>query len=417
MNGFDFVIVASKYLAGHGLAIQSAIAIGVICILGWLHWDRLRRLPGGSWLEQRLRQPLLPSAGGQQFCVSVTALENDDGNTSHLLTHIMGDVPGVEILQVQRTFAISGNNLQRSVAKGHEWARRILRRTNAHVVVWGTVIVSSGAQHVRLFLTDDNDEQSSERGSVGIFRADLDLPPVLVEKMRCILIAYAKMKVIYSLKFAESGDLAAQQNDIDQLSEIVKAGPTLWGPYVHARMLAALGKCKGFHAQDINSQSLMADAIATLREAHAAFISVNEQREAHFTCSNLSLALSMEATLSGNQSRLPEAVALARESERHLRSESGAYLRLNNLGIALFQSGQVGNDKDLLVEALDHFAAAEKSLESHKWGLNIGMIRHNTGCALYELGRMECGTERLEQAAEAFEEAASNSKAIGRPIS
>ncbi len=129
-------------IARVGIGI-AAVVFGVGTI--WWHWNTIEHAPGVESVIQWIREfAPLPKASGEHFVVALAKLENDpEGAHRFLVREALNRVPGIEVVLIDRTLALSGlANQEDAKRAAHDRARTILKGAHAQVLIWGSALDS-----------------------------------------------------------------------------------------------------------------------------------------------------------------------------------------------------------------------------------------------------------------------------------
>jgi hypothetical protein len=128
-------------------------------LLIWWQSDHIAKLPGVESLLAWFNQRALPTAPVGSLTIAVADLQDDEGwKQEKLLRDELGQFEGVELQFVGRTIEWPmANSESESKRIAEEKARGLLRQTGADVLIWGSVISSSGKSAMRLYWTPARD--------------------------------------------------------------------------------------------------------------------------------------------------------------------------------------------------------------------------------------------------------------------
>ena len=130
--------------------IRGLVAMALLTGLGTAVWNwedttrKVAALPGATRVVEMLP---LPKADSRRFAVAVAHLENDDRHEyERAIIEALSSLEAVQLLRFNRTVAVplGGSRPHESVKAGHEKARRYLRASGAHLLIWGTGLRREG---------------------------------------------------------------------------------------------------------------------------------------------------------------------------------------------------------------------------------------------------------------------------------
>ncbi len=176
------------------------IGLIIISLVSWFwkelkDWDKVSKLPGVSTIVSLISQESLPQADPKSFAVALARLENDkDRQHERLIVEALKELKGIQILRFDRTIKLEGSQPEQSVKAGHEKGRAYLKKTRAHVLIWGTILSRDGKSLPKLYWTTYRDLQRERQWGRYQLTDDLNLPDVfwgdLVDILRLLVVTY-----------------------------------------------------------------------------------------------------------------------------------------------------------------------------------------------------------------------------------
>jgi hypothetical protein len=129
----------------------SAFLIGVAVVgVAWWNWHDIRALPGVAPLQRWMTPE--PTARLAAFAVAIASLENDaEAEQQTILVEGMKEVPGIDVLRLSAEIPGGRNDDSLEENGTLDAARRLLRRTGAQVLIWGTVLRSGETRVMKIY--------------------------------------------------------------------------------------------------------------------------------------------------------------------------------------------------------------------------------------------------------------------------
>jgi tetratricopeptide (TPR) repeat protein len=387
------------------------LALLVAVAYVYANWERVSKWPGVAPIIALLPPRPIPEADPDQFSVMVARLEND-GNREYerLIVEALKGFEGIQILALDRTVTLEGPAPEEEEKRGHESARRYLKKSGATVLIWGTVLSQGGRTLPKLYWTASHgDEQEPKGYDAPLTEVELRLPEVFWPDMAEIL------QLLVASRYAEFQSDAGR-NAADQLPWFIARVRTLlegradrpgWDAGARARTRAIVADALHVFGDQSGTRRLE-EAVTAYREALTERTRDRVPLKWAATQNSLALALFRLGKRESGTRRLEEAVATYREALTE-RTRDRVPLdwatTQNNLGMALFKLGERDSGTGRLEEAVAAYREALKERTRDRVPLDWAVTQNNLGAALRTLGERESGTRRLEEAVAAYREA------------
>jgi tetratricopeptide (TPR) repeat protein len=350
----------------------------VVAILGVVvgllsYWEQIHAFPGVSSLIAWMSQERLPRVNPEHFAIAIAHLEHDENTVyERRLWDVLGEFEGVKVFRFDRTISLTGAQRQEVIKAGHDKARQYLKRSGAHVLIWGEIHGPQGNKAPRLFWTTSQADKSGAK----LYKLDenLQLPELFWSDLAEVL---RLMVVTQSAEFLAQKDRSTG----DQLTPFDRFIADQLGPFVkRVRELV--------HAS-WDQPGWSAESRARIRVILA----------------NALMVLGQQA---GQRPPLDEAIATYRAA---LKDLTGEHMRLEwamaqtRLGNALEILGGWEVEPHHLKQAEEAYRAALEQLPRKDGPEEWAMAQGRVGNALWRLGERELGTQRLEEAVAAYRQA------------
>jgi tetratricopeptide (TPR) repeat protein len=382
--------------------------IVVLLFVGWWEWDHIEKLPFVQYaLSLAVRKPV-PRASADKFAIAVAHLEDDtDRRDEKLLLAELEKFDGVDILQIDRTIQLpSGETEQESLVRGYAEARSLLQRSNAQVLLWGSVLHHDQRSALQLRWTIAPSE-TRRRGQTGRYLPDEDLtlPLVFWDDLTNIL----GLLVQSHLETLRAGTGTYQVN---RLKPFIAATRQLlamqnihWQTKQRASVEFALAYALRVLGEQAGDNSALQEAIARSRFAGDQWTRSEAPLQWAMAQNNLGAALGILGERESGTQHLEEAVAVFRAALQERTRERvplGSAATQNNLGNTLQILGRHQSGTQYLQEAVAAYRAALEERTRERFPLDWARTQNNLGSTLVIIGERESGTQHLQEAAAAY---------------
>jgi tetratricopeptide (TPR) repeat protein len=391
-----------------GLALVAAI------FFVWTQWDTVKKVPGVVSVVAYFSREALPTAAPHRFSVAVAHLEDDNATRDHekLIVRLLREFKGIQVLNFDRTLSVKGPVPEEQEREGHEKAREYLKKSQASILIWGSVLHYGGQTKPNLYLTAAGEQVGKPKQYTPEISSEFRMPKVFWDDLSEVLrLVIATQNTQFR---AKAGHYVA-----DRLPPFIERARSL---------LKASADRPGWDADALGStRVILADALQTLGDqsgqnepleaAVAAYRAALAERTRErvpldwaTTQNNLGNALLTLGEREAGTARLEDAVAAYRAAlEEYTRKRvpldwAGTQ---NNLGSALLTLGEREAGTARLEDAVAAYRAALAEYTRKRVPLQWATTQNNLGNALLTLGEREAGTARLEEAVAAYRAALS----------
>src|SRR5579875_1906968 len=212
--------------------LLAAIVVAVLVVGGfvWWNWEDFAKRPGVKRCIEAIRQRIkpLPKASAEHLSIALTHLARDN-NEEHevLVADELGHFEGVEILRLDRTLDEESGR-----QKAEEEAQRLLRKTGADVLVWGTVISLEGKSAMRLYWTPSRNVSGAKfYEKYQLPKDTVTLPDAFWEDLKQIMGLLAQSRLA-EISFGQPGQFIAAKLEplIRQVRALVEKKEGVWNP-------------------------------------------------------------------------------------------------------------------------------------------------------------------------------------------
>ncbi len=129
----------------------------------------------------------IPRSDGSRFSIAVADLNGDSGAVKAIIEDCLAQIDGIQILSIDRSITISGDDIRSALSDGHRKAKDVLMESNADVLLWGNILHANGTEIPRLHWTPSTRFSSSTTSGKYRLNEDLDLPDIFWDDMAIIL--------------------------------------------------------------------------------------------------------------------------------------------------------------------------------------------------------------------------------------
>ena len=380
------------------------------CVGIWWQWDHISALPGVQPLVARVIEKALPKAVPGKFNIALAHLDGDDKHEmEQLIRESLAEFPNVATLSFDRLITFKQGSTVEDERDGHERARRLLKATNADVLIWGVVLKQGDKSVPKLYWTPARDVAQAPFAGRYQVTDDLSLSSMFWQDLTNVL---GLLVATNDAEFvAQEGQYSADRLEpfIRRVRELVRSSKTeQWNATTRANVLTTLGNALTTYGDQSGRNEPLQEAIALHGEA----LTLRPRDTAPLfwaaTQNSLGDALVILGQRESNPARLNQAVSAYRDALQ-VRTREKAPLSWartqNNLGNALRILGQREPDDARLEEAVAAYRAALLERTREKVPLAWATTQNNLGNALRILGERHTGTERLNEAVNAYREA------------
>ena len=387
------------------------VCIVMICGFSWWNWDKIQHLPGVNKIVSWINEEPLPQADPNYFAVLIARLENDrEGEIENLIIESLKEMKGIQILKLDRDISVSGIYPGKTEQEGHKQARLYLQKTNAQILIWGTVIKASGKSLPKLYWTVAENLKQKKIYERYQLTEDLSLPAIFWEDLADVirLLVTTKESQFYAAQGKYIGDEI--KPFIEKLRRVLKSHKEKpgWPDREFAQVLSIFAESLSIYGQESGKNEPLEEGISAFREALKEYTRERVPLEWAMTQSSLGAALASLGERESGTKRLEEAVAAFREALKEYTRERFPLewaMAQNNLGTALRSLGERESGTKHLEEAVAACREALKEYTRERVPLYWAMAQNNLSTALARLGEREGGTKRLEEAVAACREA------------
>jgi hypothetical protein len=350
-----------------------------------------------------LQRPI-PNADPNRFAILVANLGNDQhGEYKQEIIQDLEEINEIQVLSLDREINLEGNEPQRIREEGHKQAKKYLEKSNAQIVIWGTVLKDVP----KLFWTTSSSVESRS-GRYSLASDTQRLPEFFWKDFGDILKLVALDQ--FTVFEAQRGSYVADRlvPFINRARNLLKARkPTLALTDRVDLILLLSGALNTYGDQSGRNEPLL-EEIQWYHEAVKENAREREPLQWAAIQYGLSNALTSLGERESGTERLGEAVDACREALKEFtRSKTplGWAATQNNLGSALVRLGERERGTERLEQAVAAFREALKERTRVRVPLDWAITQYNLGNTLLRLGARESGTEHLEEAVAAYREA------------
>jgi tetratricopeptide (TPR) repeat protein len=338
------------------------LALVTAAVFVWKHWGSVKTWPGIASVLAYLSREAIPRADPHRFSVAVAHLEDDNATCNHekLIVRLLREFEGIQVLNFDRIISVKGPVPEEQERKGHETAREYLKKSQASILIWGSVLHYGGQTKPNLYLTAAGEQVGKPKQYTPEISSEFRMPKVFWDDLSEVLrLVIATQNTQF---LAKAGHYVA-----DRLPPFIERARSL---------LKASADRPGWDADALGStRVILADALQTLGDQSGQ----NEPLEA-------AVAAYRAALKEYTRERVPLQWATTQ----------------NNLGVALMRLGEREGDTARLEDAVAAYRAALAERTRERVPLQWATTQNNLGTALSRLGAREAGTARLEEAVAAY---------------
>jgi tetratricopeptide (TPR) repeat protein len=347
-----------------------------------------------------------PSAVQRPLVIAVATLPNDDGNDQRdRIVAGFRDLPGVLVKASDKAVEVGGDDGPlAALAQAGTQARRILRKENADLVLWG--LVDPPAEIIEIRFTGVQSPEDERPGQPNALTW-LCLPMNFGEEWAALPRAVALAAVDPRTEYQARAIATSLPRAVEQARGMGLEPPTAYGAMERAAILSCFGNAAaalGYHGRDSGWYELAIDA-------YGAAIGLLP-READLEWGLLHRAIGMCLQSMGERaeskdmlSQAIEAYRGALEAIRHQdmpREWAGIQ---NRLGMVLYRVDLVEGNLESLKEALGCLQGALQVFNRGSYPWKWAEVMHNLGQVLQVYGDQARSEEILERAVDACQQA------------
>jgi hypothetical protein len=132
-----------------------ALSLLLAAFFVWTQWRTVKTWPGIASVVAYLRREALPTADPHRFSVAVAHLEDDNAERDHeqLIVRLLREFEGIQVLTFDRILSVKGPVPEEQEREGHETARDYLKKSQASILIWGSVLHHGTQTKPDLYLT------------------------------------------------------------------------------------------------------------------------------------------------------------------------------------------------------------------------------------------------------------------------
>jgi tetratricopeptide (TPR) repeat protein len=327
-------------------------------------WDKIQHFPVVKQVVTWWDQQPLPKADTHRFAVAVAHLDNDEArHFEKLIIEALKEVEGVQPLHIDRLIPLQGTYPEEMEKAGHKKALEYLQKTGAQVLIWGTVITTSGKSVPKIYWAVSKELDRAQ--TYGRYKPTdhNDLPPIFWDDLAEIF------RLLIATQYAEFAASRGQyvgnqiRPFIEKVRRLLKGSENRlgWNREARSQTRVILANSLGLLGRESGERQPMEEAVQAYREALKEF----------------------------TRERAPLKSAEAQ----------------NNLGVVLLYLGERERGTKYLEEAVQAFLEALKESTRDRDPLKWAITQNNLGIVLYRLGEREEGTKHLEEAVQVCREA------------
>lgn len=346
---------------------KEALVVGSVLIplIVWFHWKETGKLPGMHGFIEWLTRESLPQADPHRFSIAIAHLEDDPNHeVEKLIFESLSEISGsaIQILRFDRLITTEGSDSNEIIDNGHAYARELLDRSHAQVLIWGTVLRSVPKLH---WTVNKQLEGFNKFGRHPVSAGNLDLPPMVLEDVQNLLLL---------LTLSEAAEYSRED-----------------GAFIADRLKPFIGLVQYLIRHPVTKDAWSNDERSLLS------VSVGD-------------ALATYGYQKGDPTALAKAVTAyhaALEEVTRERAPLQWTRTQNNLGVVLRALGERKSGTARLEEAVTAFRAALEEVARERAPLQWALTQNNLGTALSAVGKRGSGTAQLEEAVMAYQRALS----------
>jgi tetratricopeptide (TPR) repeat protein len=397
-----------------GMPVAVLLALSVAGGLVWWNWDDIAKRPGVEAIFARLNQRAVPTAPAGRLTIAVADLQDDEGRKQEkLLRDELGQFEGVELQFVGRAIEWPVANSESEAKRiAEEKARALLKKTGADVLIWGSVISSSGKSAMRLYWTPARDVTGAKSTSrYQPLTETIALPPEFWNDLKQILGLLSQSRLAEFTDQSENFVANKLKPLIEQVRALVQSREGVWNPETLAGVRFALATALWDFGEQSGTNEPLDESIELYQKVLDQWTRARVPLQWAQTQNRLGNALArrgvQEETREKGIPLLQAAVAAYGEALQEYTREgaprdwAGTQM---NLGIALDMFGERERDRAKLEEAAKAYRDALQELSREDEPFTWASAQMDLGNALETLGELETGTERLDEARAAYGE-------------
>jgi hypothetical protein len=253
-----------------GMPVAVLLALSIAGGFVWWNWDDIAKRPGVEWAIARFHQHAVPAAPTGRVTVAVAHLGDDtDREQEKLLLDGLGDFEGVETLSVDRTVEWPASGTEQEKKKeAEEKARGLLKQTGADVLIWGSVIRSSGKSAMHLYWTPSRDVSGAKASGKYLPQTEtIALPEAFWTDLKQILGLLVQSRIA-ALTFGQSGHYVADKLAplIAQVRALVQSKEGVWDPETLAGVQFSLATALKLDGEQSGTNEPLVESIALYRK-------------------------------------------------------------------------------------------------------------------------------------------------------
>lgn len=308
---------AVAFVARHwGWAAAAGVGLLILLFLVVRNWKELRELPGVRQLCDVWSRRRLPKADPYMFTILVARLAGDpDRKHEDNVLQVLREFTGVVARPIDRAPRLKTPAGDAEIQAGREWARNILARTGADVLLWGQVLSPGNKDIPQLCWTSAGTiRPGREEGRYPLQDSDQRLPAMFWEDLKDVLrlLAATRSGEFLDQRGRYVADRLRPFADRVRLLLEQSEGRQEWTATDRARLAGILGVSLTTIGEQAGDNPALEQGIAYLRQAAEAIPRDAEPLDWAGTQNNLGDAY----RLMGQRTRDAGRVGLA--LERHL---------------------------------------------------------------------------------------------------
>jgi tetratricopeptide (TPR) repeat protein len=402
-------------------AIAIAAVVGAVVI--WVKWDDVKKVPGIAGTVAWLKRKPIHRARPNRLTIAVARLE-DDANRAHeklLRNALANEFEGADTKAIDRPITLpDADTEQEAITKATDAANKLREQAGADVLLWGSVLTSSGKSAMQLYWTIGPVPAGAKRTERYQPAETLALPELFWNDLKQVLGLLVQSRLA-AIAEQLTGHYSADRLEplIDQVRKLLKSRQGEWSPETDAGVRSAFADALLDYGRQTGDSDKLRESVEAYKAVLLAYKRDTAPLEWAGTQNSLGYALLTLGQRESGTARLEEAVAACRDALKEFTPErvplSWASTQ-NNLGAALGALGERESGTARLEQAVTAFRAALEEWTRERVPLDWATAQRNLGTALLKIGQRESGTARLEQAVAALHAALQEGKRERVPL-